>query len=174
MTVTRQGLDEVFRGQRPLLLRTLARLVGDMAVAEDLVQETYFRVATALGERPVEHVQPFIYQTARNLAFDHLRATRRRGEVVTGEADGAVLAAVPANAPMPDAEVGDRELLRRLAATLDRLPARQRRVFVMARLEGRGYAEIAAALNVSTSTVQKDLKAAMAACIRVFRALDET
>ncbi len=174
MGTTREGLDEVFRGQRPVLLRTLARLVGSMAVAEDLVQETYVRVAAALGERSVEHLQPFIYQTARNLAFDHLRAKRRQGEVVTRDVDGAVLAAMPSNAPTPDAQVGDRELLDRLATVLVRLPPRQRHVFVIARLEGRGYTDIAAALNVSTSTVQKDVRAAMAACIRVFRALDET
>ncbi|MFD0388222.1 sigma factor-like helix-turn-helix DNA-binding protein [Tistrella bauzanensis] len=53
---------------------------------------------------------------------------------------------------------------------MSRLTPRQRRVMVACRLEGRSYGEVATSLGVSTSTVQKDLKDAMAACLGSFMA----
>ena len=67
-------LNTFFLTQRSPLLRTLQRLVDNPSTAEDLLQETYLRVARALRERPVEHLEPFVFQVARNLALDHLRA----------------------------------------------------------------------------------------------------
>src|SRR5688500_7871437 len=78
----KQALDQAFAEHRSVLLRTLARIVGSVATAEDLVQETYLRVASALRTRPVDYPAPFLFQTARNLAFDHLRSERRHGLVV--------------------------------------------------------------------------------------------
>ena len=59
-----------------MLLRTLQRMVNNHSTAEDLLQETYLRVTRALSERPIDHLEPFVYQTARNLALDHLRSRR--------------------------------------------------------------------------------------------------
>ena len=164
----RQSLDEVFCAQRPLLLRTLSRIVGNAAAAEDLVHETYVRVCAAVRERPVEHVQPFLYQTARNLAFDHLRAERRRGALLDPRLDGDEVADVASCAPTQETAAHDRQMVERLQATLARLTPRQRAVFVQAKVHGRSYDAIAAGLRVSKSTVQKDLTAAMGACLRTY------
>lgn len=69
MPVSHSRFDTVFINQRLVLLRTLQRMVDNPSTAEDLLQETYLRVTRALGERPVEHLEPFVFQTARNLAW---------------------------------------------------------------------------------------------------------
>lgn len=74
--MSQSQFNSVFLVQRLTLLRTLQRMVGNPNTAEDLLQETYLRVSRALGERPIEHIEPFVFQTARNLALDHLRARR--------------------------------------------------------------------------------------------------
>ncbi|NER66782.1 RNA polymerase subunit sigma-24, partial [Pseudomonas sp. MAFF212427] len=59
------------------------------------------------------------------------------------------------------------QLLRRLSVSLGQLSARQQRIFILSRLHGASYLEIAEQLNVSASTVQKELKLIMAICVGV-------
>ena len=70
--MSQSQFNQVFLTQRVTLLRTLQRMVNNPSTAEDLLQETYLRVTRALNERSVEHLEPFVYQTARNLALDAL------------------------------------------------------------------------------------------------------
>ena len=46
-------------------------MVNNHSTAEDLLQETYLRVTRALSERAIDHLEPFVFQTARNLALDY-------------------------------------------------------------------------------------------------------
>lgn len=169
---TRHTLDAAFIGQRQPLIRCLLRLVGSLAVAEDLVQDTYLRVAAALrdrsGSQPVQHIEPFLYQTARNLALDHLRAQRRHNQVVIGNFSSDDLNYIPAVTPSPETQIRDKELLGHLDSALAGLSKRQQRIVVLSRLQGWEQAEIARHLGVSLSTVQKDLKIALAACLAAF------
>ena len=84
----RSTLDTLFLQQRNTLVGTLFRIVRCEQTAEELAHESYLRVAGAIAKKPVEHIQAFLYQTARNLALDHLRheLVRRR---VEGEAASA-------------------------------------------------------------------------------------
>ena len=59
------------------------------------------------------------------------------------------------------------QLLRRLSTSLGELSARQQRIFILSRLHGASYLEIAEQLKVSASTVQKELKLIMAICVGV-------
>ena len=51
--------------------------------------------------------------------------------------------------------------------SLSQLSARQQRIFILSRLHGCSYQEIARELDVSLSTVQKELKLIMAICVGV-------
>ncbi len=148
-------------------------MVGNAATAEDLLQETYLRVRAAASERSVEYVQPFIYQTARNLALDHLRGERRRSALIDRRPEAEEIANVAASAPTPETRTRDREMVARLEGTLARLSKRERDVFLRAKLHGWSYAEIAADLGVSKSTVQKDLTAALNACLHSYEGFNE-
>ena len=68
------GLTGLMARHQDRLLRYLLRLVGDEAVAEDLFQQTWLRVAERIGRydgsRPFG---PWLFAVARNLALDHLR-----------------------------------------------------------------------------------------------------
>lgn len=166
-------LDTVFLAQRTPLLRTLARMVGNPSIAEELVQETYLRVARTLGQRRIEHLEPFLFQTGRNLALDHLRHLRMQSRMLLDDVPADVLQAVPSGEPSAEDGLHAEQLLERLGSALQRLSPRQQRIFVRSRLHGCGYLEIAGELGVSPSTVQKELKLIMAICIDVLDRLEE-
>ncbi|MDF2490197.1 MAG: subfamily polymerase sigma-24 factor [Pseudomonas sp.] len=155
-----------FLTHRTPLLRTLQRLVDSPSTAEDLLQETYLRVARALRERPVEHLEPFVFQVARNLALDHLRARRLQRRTLLDDVPERVLHNVPAPIGTCEETAHAEQLLRRLGTRLTLTP-RQRRIFTLSRLQGASYLEIAARLQVSPSTVQKELKLIKGLCQEV-------
>ena len=167
IAVSQSHFNAVFLAQRVTLLRTLQRMVDNPSTAEDLLQETYLRVTRALGERPIEHLEPFVFQTARNLALDHLRARRVQSRTVVDDVPEQVLHNVAAPAGSAEDAAHAEKLLKRLTVSLSQLTPRQQRIFILSRLHGASYLEIAEQLDVSASTVQKELKLIMAICMGV-------
>ncbi|MEN5094786.1 RNA polymerase sigma factor [Pseudomonas protegens] len=161
-----QQLSALFIAQRGGLIRMLARVVGCANLAEDLAQETYLRVAKALKARPIEHLQPFLYQTAQYLAFDHLRSQRSKRRFEYQPTDGSQLSEVPTGAPGPESHVQGQQQLHLLQQVLATLPKRQQQILVLHKLHDLSQSEIAQRLQVSLSTVEKDLRHALNACIK--------
>lgn len=169
----RTALDAMFLEQRSALIRTLSRIVRCEHTAEELAHESYLRVARAIGQKPIEHVQAFLYQTARNLALDHLRheLVRRRVEIEPAN-DGAVHE-IAADSASPEVETIDRQRLGLLEGAMSGLSERSRQVLVLSRIHGWPYPKIAAHLGVSPNTVYNDIRVAMAHCLAALSSTEE-
>ncbi|WP_103308806.1 MULTISPECIES: RNA polymerase sigma factor [unclassified Pseudomonas] len=165
--MSQSRFHHVFLAQRTPLLRTLERMVSNPSTAEDLLQETYLRVTRALAEHTVEHLEPFVFQTARNLALDHLRARRIQARTLLDDVPLEVVQNVVAPQSSAEDAAHAQQLLERLNVSLQALSPRQRQIFILNRLHGHSYQEIAERLSVSLSTVQKELKLIMAICVGV-------
>lgn len=162
--VSQSRFDTLFLQHRLSLLRTLQRMVHSTSVAEELLHDTWLRVTKAVAERPIEHLEPFIFQTARNLALDHLRMQRRQAlNLETLPLDELHQVPAPGSA---EGATHARRVLERLHASLTGLSARQRAIFLRSRVQGQACPVIAKALGVSTSTVQKELKFVMQCCVK--------
>jgi len=165
--VSQSRFNHVFLAQRVSLLRTLERMVNNHSTAEDLLQETYLRVARALSERAIDHLEPFVFQTARNLALDYLRARRIQSRTMLEDVPLDVVQNIAAPLSSAEDAAHAEQLLERLNISLSQLTPRQQQIFILSRLHGHSYLEIAEQLSVSLSTVQKDLKLIMAICVGV-------
>ncbi|EGH95269.1 MULTISPECIES: RNA polymerase sigma factor [Pseudomonas syringae group] len=170
--MSQSHFNDVFLAQRAVLLRTLQRMVGNPSTAEDLLHETWLRVSRALTEHPVDHLEPFVFQTALNLALDHLRARRIHARTLVEDVSPGQLERVVAQLGKPEDAAHAKRLLESLSASLSTLSPRQQKIFTLSRLNGCSYLEIAEQLQVSASTVQKELKLIMAICIGVVSRLD--
>jgi RNA polymerase sigma factor (sigma-70 family) len=166
------SLNAAFLLHRRSLMWSVMRIVRDPQTAEDLAQETYLRAARAAESGPIEHLEAFLYQTARNLALDHLRRQRTRGSVQVDGLDTAEVEKVPAHIPTPEAALIERERFHRFRQALSALPERAQTVVVLSRVEGWPNGQIARHLGVSERTVFNDLKLAMAHCRDALRCLD--
>ncbi|MGE8096433.1 RNA polymerase sigma factor [Pseudomonas fluorescens] len=171
--MSQSRFNHVFLAQRVSLLRTLERMVNNHSTAEDLLQETYLRVARALSERAIDHLEPFVFQTARNLALDHLRARRIQSRTMLEDVPLDVVQNIAAPLSSAEDAAHAEQLLERLNISLSQLTPRQQQIFILSRLHGHSYLEIAEQLSVSLSTVQKDLKLIMAICVGVADRLNE-
>lgn len=147
-----------FRDARSKLLGWIRRRVPDPVEAEDLLQDTFLRVTQRDTAEEVAHFEGYLYRTAESVLADrYRRRTVRRAD--------AHIALEPEDHQAEDADalraLLARERLRAVSASLMTLPERTRAVFVLRRLEGLRYGEIAARLKVSLSTVEKDMARAI-------------
>jgi RNA polymerase sigma-70 factor (sigma-E family) len=143
-----QGLDDfttLYVGHYEQLLRLAVLLVGDMAAAEDVVQEAFIRVHRTIESRSLHNPLAYLRQAVVNLARSELRRRLVR------------LRHAPR--PMPDAasaEEGACAAISRqeVIVALRRIPARQREAVVLRYWADLPEAEIAALMGVSVGAVK--------------------
>lgn len=159
--MTSADIERLYREHQPMLVRWLARLVRCEDTAADLAQESYLRVAGTAGEQVITHPRAFLFRTARNLAFDHLRKMKTR----SGSAQ-PLEEAMDLPSPLPSAETAllDRQRIALFRQTLETLPARCREVFLLHRIHHCTYTVIANRLGISESAVEKHIMRALKHC----------
>jgi RNA polymerase sigma factor (sigma-70 family) len=130
---------------------------------EDLVQESYARLAAQWASGGVEISQPaaYMFRTVRNAAADNLR--RKRIVSIRSVADMSRLD-LRDEALDPEQELSAHEDLAQLRAAIDRLPRQCRAVFVLRKVEGLSQAETAKRLGMSQSTIEKYVARGMRQC----------
>lgn len=127
--------------------------------AEDLLHDAWIRVAERQAE--VENPAALLARSAANRGLDAYRRERRIGAMLV--TDAAVAAEAIADLrPLQDEMLIVRHRLERLRGGVAQLSPRTREIFLMHRLEGRKYREIAQDLGISQSAVEKHIARAMA------------
>ncbi|WP_112802161.1 RNA polymerase sigma factor [Rhizobium sp. SYY.PMSO] len=162
-------LQAIYLRQWHALRAHLRRRTGSLDVAEDALQETWFRVAGLTNPAAVRDKKAFLLRIAGNIAIDIIRRERRHQGRCT--ADEAILAAIEDLAPSPETIVIDRDQLRALVSALTELPGKARAALLMSRCDGLSHRDIAARLKVSESMVAKYLAQSLRHCRDAFRAL---
>jgi RNA polymerase sigma factor (sigma-70 family) len=139
------------------LFRYLLTLGRDRALAEDLVQEVFFRVIKyARSYDPNLAFSVWLYGMARNAYFDSHR--KRRPERFVGDAGE-----IRSPEPMPEETITRKQDVALLREALLKLPEDKREVLVLSRYHDMRYEEIARVLQCEVGTVK----------VRVYRALKE-
>ncbi len=132
------------------------RLVGDVASAEDVVQQAFVKLWEGKNPIPVgDDARALLYRVVRNHALNELRRERVRHDWASAQwADEPESVAT-------NAFVERLELRAAIEAAVDELPARRREIFVLSRFHELSNDEIANVLAVSPQTVANQLVAAM-------------
>lgn len=155
------GLEAFFLEKRAALTRFFAARTGSADEAEDLIQELYLKVR----ERPsqeVTYAAAYFYRLGVNLMIDRCRSAQRARMreksyfQIQGGADPQT-----DDAPSPERVTESRLRLEAMISVIDQLPSQCRTVFRMHRIEGLSHGEIAKALGISKSTVEKHMIAAL-------------
>ena len=161
LSKTRQQLLCFFAAQRDTLTRFLARRVDNPDLAEDLVQETWLRLATGSVPPDVASPRAFVFRVAANVATDSLRRRGRKFALFTRQVAGE---AVADPAPSAETRLIDQDRLRALERALDTLPKNVRDALLLSRVGGQTHAMIARRLGVSQSMVAKYIAQGMRCC----------
>ncbi len=154
-------LDAFLAGVERSAFRMARHYTHDEDEALDLVQDAMLRFVQRYAGHPSEQWRPLFFSVLRNRLHDWHRRTRVRRHVLAwwpggGAADeGPAVELFPGPASeQPDRQVQSSAALTALEAALERLPARQREVFLLRSLDGMDVADTARAMGVSAGSVK--------------------
>jgi RNA polymerase sigma-70 factor (ECF subfamily) len=153
--MTAPALLASFDRHRRLLFTVAYQMLGSVADAEDVVQDTWLRWSAADRE-DVDDDRAYLVRIASRLALDRLRSARSRRETYVGPWLPEPLVTEPAAEadPADAAELGEQVSLA-LLVVLETLSPVERAVFVLREVFGMPAAEVARVLGRSEAAVRQ-------------------
>ncbi|MEM7655690.1 MAG: RNA polymerase sigma factor [Bacteroidota bacterium] len=128
----------------------------DSAEAEDYVQEAFLRLWKNCAKVPPTKAKSFLFKVAQNLFYhrvEHEKVVKkylcRRPALVQHKT--------------PEREVEEKEMMTRFEQAIQALSEKQRVVFLLHRIDGKTYKEIAEVLSISVKSVEKRMHRALLA-----------
>jgi RNA polymerase sigma-70 factor, ECF subfamily len=145
---TRSRIDQTIDRHYGEILALARRTVG-YGDAEDIAQEAFIRVAQGMWRLDGSaNVRAWVYKIALNCCRDHFRRRRQQSALHDG---------VPSGALGPDRQAQQKELLDQVDRFLSTLPGKQREAFMLRRLQGLEYEEIAVVMDCSEDAARANV-----------------
>ena len=161
-----QAFALLFRRYYPNLVNHAVRFVYSKEAAEDIVAEVF---TNFWQERTFEQIttsyRAYLYTAIRHRAYNFLRWELHKSDSLDfakEQADPSCL--------QPDQVLHYTELYQAIESVIQELPAQSKRAFLLSRIEGKKYAEIARDLQISNSAVEKLLIRALSKLRQELRA----
>jgi len=150
------ALGELFCAYNDTLVTYLAVRLRSQVEAAEVSQEAYLRLLNMADSAKIVDLKSFLFRTANNIAIDRIRRQRtglralEQIGIATAGADAAEI-----GGPGPEREIDARQTIGLLRGAIEELPPKCRMAFILYKLQGHGYAEIAARMHLTESMVRK-------------------
>jgi RNA polymerase sigma-70 factor (ECF subfamily) len=154
--------------------RLALRTLGDVAEAEDVLQDAYLRAwMRREALRDPAAAPAWIYGIVRNVASTRARSRFRRGarEVIGDPAQLQQLATFLADLPSPEQQAGLSRLGEVVMQVIGQLREKHRVVLLLRAVDGMSYDELSEMLGVPVGTVESRLHRARQHLAKKLRAL---
>lgn len=150
-----EKVEVLFRSYYPALCKSLYRILKDVSLAEDIVQEVFLKVWDKRHTIELnEASQAYLYRSCYNTALNFLKQQKTSGEL--GSLHETLSSGEDAESPLAYLETESIIL-----ESIEALPPQSRRVFSLSRFEMLSYKEIAARLDISVKSVEKHMSIAL-------------
>jgi RNA polymerase sigma-70 factor (ECF subfamily) len=152
------GRLTAFNQYRGLLFSIAYRMVGSVADAEDMLQETFIRWQQASDE-DIRSPKAFLITIVSRLCINHLQSARVQREEYVGQWLPEPLATDPGSDPSGVLQA-DESLSMAFLVMLERLTPVERAVFLLREIFDHEYSEIAATLGLNEANCRQILRRA--------------
>lgn len=140
----------LYQELKPVVFRYLYYLCGDVQLAEDLTQETFYQAYLSLKRfQGKSTISTWIVAIARNV---YLKKYRDEKKYATEELDWD--SQVAPTSELPETAVVRKEFNKNIQNILLLLPENYRSVIIWREIEGRSFEEIGTIMNKSPATVR--------------------
>lgn len=153
----KSAFEAVFRLYYKKLCSYATLFVTDQDAAEEVVQETFFRLWSGRESLPeINSLQSYLFRAVHNQCLNQIKHAQYAGRY--------------AGEKKPDTEREQQkhsdpavisDMKQRIAAAVEKLPTERKRIFLMIRFEGMKYREVAEALGISVKTVENQMGSAI-------------
>lgn len=151
------GIEYLFRWYYEPLCGHAIRYVSSKEIAEDIVSDMF---CTLYSKKSVSHIKSsfraYLFTWVRNSAFNYVKLEMGRSSSI----ETAELVANQ-DGQQPDDITQFEDLYHDIERVLNAMPQRRRKIYVLHRIEGKKYSEIAGELDISKNTVKEHMYQAL-------------
>ena len=157
-------MEKLFAEHRRALQAYFYRRIRAKSDAPDLAQEVYLRMLRVSDPEAIRNPQLYLYTVASNLVKEHALLEQRQANRL--DLDAVDVQQWLGELPSLEAEIEGSQMVERLGAVVERLPARWRTALILQNRYGLTYQQIGERLGVSSNMVKKYLAQALGQCRR--------
>ncbi len=153
-TLTKEEFKQLFDSNFDEIRSYIFYRCSDKELATDITQECFLKIWEKKDKIRLDQVKGLLYKMASDLFvnyFHHQKRTQLLFKNFAFEEEDY----------SPEEILSFQELKEKYETLLERMPEKQRTVFLMSRMDGLQYKEIAPRLNLSIKAVEKRMKNAL-------------
>lgn len=143
-------VTRLFREHNEALVRFLALRLRSQQEAKEVAQEAYVRLLKLDQPGAVGFLRAFLFKTAANLAVDRIRHEQMARRIAQ---ESKFLEELSVQ-PTPEQSATDAQELRVAERLIDELPPKCRRAFLLHKVYGLGFADIAKQMGLGERMVR--------------------
>lgn len=155
----RNNVGGLFRAHYPWLCASLRQQLGASANVEDIAADTFLQLLDSPNLTPIREPRALLTTIARRRAYEFWRRANLERQHVE-----RLQQADRPGAPSPEELMQFSQTLNTLDRTLERLPDKVRATFLLSRVDGLTYPQIAAELGISQRSVSVYMTRSQALC----------
>lgn len=154
-TVCKESVyNKLFQSLSPSIYSFIYFKCGNVAQAEDLVQEAFIKLWENCAKVPQTKAKSFLYTVCNNSFLNEV--AHQKVVLNFNKKSTATI-----NEQSPQYVLEEKEFEQKLQNALSNLTEAQRTAFLMNRIEGKKYREIAEILDISVKAVEKRMSQAL-------------
>ena len=154
------GVTPAFVKNLSFLKRFLTRFLSSSQDIEDVVQESYLKALCAEQKKEITSPKAFLFRIARNEALKELQKKSRR---ITDYLDDLDIPESSTEISIEDSSIAKQRFGLFCESALE-MPPKCRKAFLMCKVYGFSYKEIASHLDISVSGVEKHIARGLEIC----------
>lgn len=147
--------SDFFKNHAKPLRNYLLYKFGNIDQAEDMTQEAFIKLWQNCADVPIEKAKSYIYTIANNAS---LNTISHQKVVLEYEKNNSLNDRTNEN---PEFLLEEKQFKTKLLNTIEKLNETQRTAFLMNRIDGKKYTQIAEELNISVKAVEKRIHLAL-------------
>lgn len=163
-TLLPRPTTDLFREHRDDLINLAAAIVGERAMAEDIVQDAFLQFAKQSKLRKIEHPYAYLIGTVRKLGVEVIRRQIVEGRIFDAEDPDNGWREFRSSELDPETALALKDDYDIFQRAVSELPAPSRRAILMHLVEGMTVREISARLGLSVGKTHALIKEAITHC----------
>ena len=151
----KKSLEILFNENYEVLCNVAFNLVGDLDMAEDIVQEVFVNLWHKKEKLVINtSVRNYLFSAVKNKAIEKIRRKKLEDKYIREEMEKVEITV--------DEQVENERmiLLGKLLIAVENLPGKCKIIFKMAKMDGMTYKEIAEELDLSVKTIESQMRRA--------------
>ena len=154
------GLSVIYGTHLTALKRFISSIVSNRHDIDDVAQEAFLRTYQAGQGKVIEQPKYYLFQVARNVALNKIKQKMRQPTDFIEDYQPSLLQADDSL----EEEMMAQQKLEILCAAIATLPVKCRKVYLMRKVYGMSYKEIAEAMEITVSTVEAHIEKGYSRC----------